>query len=103
MDTIDGIIVGAAAAAIGTVLAFKFLNRVPEGGEQPNQINVGYPAAVGGRVLDVQVPTKLDRHAAPVAQNTPITEAAYNMYPVTFAPGFGPGTNQPAEEAVLPI
>lgn len=104
MDIVDGIVVGAAAAAIGTVLAFKYLNRTPQGGGAPEQGWQMFPAAVGGRPLRVTDPTKLvDTQQGLLAQNSPITEAAYNAYPVTYAPGFGQHTNRPAEEAILPI
>jgi hypothetical protein len=105
MDMIDGIIVGAAAAAIGTILATKVLSAKPVGGGQPNQPNTSsYNATSGGQPAPLYVidlaPTPLN--SAPVAQVNPITEAAYNVQPVTFEHAFGPAVNQPAEEAVLP-
>jgi hypothetical protein len=103
MDLIDGIIIGAAAAAIGTIVATKFLNSQPQGGGQPNQPayqadpNSGMPAPL--YVVDL-VPTP--GSAAPVQQTNPITEAAYNQYPVEFEHAFGTSVNQPANEVVLP-
>jgi hypothetical protein len=105
MDMIDGIIVGAATAAIGTIIAMKFVNRRSPGGMQPNQPNwPSYNATSGGApaalyVVDL-VPTPTD--SAPVQQTNPITEAAYNQGPVTFEHAFGPAVNQPATEAVSP-
>jgi hypothetical protein len=103
MDMIDGIIVGAAAAAIGSIIAYQYINRSPQGGAQPNQPNVAANPNAGRPtplyVVDLE-PTP--SNAAPVAQVNPVTEAAYNQQPVVFEAAFGPGVNQPAEEAVLP-
>ena len=102
---LDGIIVGAAAAAIGTIVAFKFINRGQIGGGRPLQVNTPSYNARGGymRVLDLE---PLPGDLAPIAQaNNPNTEAAYNQYPVAYVPAFGPVENQPAEhgEVVLPL
>jgi hypothetical protein len=103
MDMIDGIIVGAAAAAIGTIVAFKFINAKTVGGQQPNQTAVsgnweaGRPKAL--YVIDTDPTTGV---ASPLAQNNPITEAAYNVQPVAFEAGFGPGVNQANDSAVMP-
>jgi hypothetical protein len=103
MDMIDGIIVGAAAAAIGTIVAFKYLNPTPVGGAQPNQpMYAGNPQAGRPNPLYVVDLVPTPGNAAPVSQVNPITEAAYNVQPVTFEHAFGPGVNQPAEEAVMP-
>jgi len=103
MDMLDGIIVGAAAAAIGSIIAFKFINVKPEGGQQPNQPQVAVDPNFGtGRPLYVVDLQPTPSNAAPVAQVNPITEAAYNVQPVTFEHAFGPAVNQPNEEAVLP-
>ena len=103
MDMVDGIIVGAAAAAIGSILAYKFINQTPQGGMQPNQpaipTNANFGTGEPVYVVDL-VPTP--SNAAPVAQVNPITEAAWNQYPVEFEHAFGPGVNQSNEEAVLP-
>jgi hypothetical protein len=103
MDMIDGIVVGAAAAAIGTIVAFKFLNSTPQGGAQPNQpVYPGNPEAGRPSPLYVEDLAPTPMSAAPVAQVNPITEAAYNVQPVVFEHAFGPGVNQPNEAAVLP-
>ena|SRR5271165_4098110 len=103
MDMIDGIIVGAAAAAIGTIVAMRFLNKQPEGGSRGNQPAIGGNANFGRpRPLYVAGGDPQDANAAPLKQNVPITEAAYNVQPVDFEHAFGPHVNQPAEEAVLP-
>lgn len=98
-DIFDGIVIGAAAAAIGTIVAFKFLNRQPQGGALPMQPMSMSPT----NAYTVQSPTYTDELAAPVGQNTPITEAAFNVYPVDFAPGFGPTVNRDSDEALLPV
>lgn len=87
MDALETFVIGAAAAGVGAVLAFKYLNKTPAGGAIPK--NVAHVPFLG-------------YEQAPVAQVEPITEAAYNQYPTGHAPAFGPDTNQPAEEAVLP-
>lgn len=103
MDIIDGIIVGAAAAAIGSILAYKYLNMRPVL-TQPNYGNIPdgalYLASQPGGYVNVVQPTP--DGVAPLQQTIPITEAAYNQYPVTFQHAFGPGVNQPVTEAVLP-
>lgn len=103
MDMIDGIIVGAAAAAIGAVIASKFLNRQPVGGPAGNQPAISTDRNFGWRapmyVVDLN-PTP--SNAAPVAQVNPNTEAANNVQPVEFISAFGAVANQPADEVVLP-
>jgi hypothetical protein len=105
MDMIDGIIVGAAAAAIGSIIAFKFINKDAIGGGEPQQ-----PAYGGnmqfGRPLPVYAVTSAPYppDSAPVGQSdTPTNEAAFNVQPVEFVHAFGPGVNQPANETLLPI
>ena len=105
MDLIDGIIVGAAAAAIGTIVAMKYLNPTPPGGSQPNQpMLASYNAMSSGApgALYVTGYTPTPGSAAPLQQTIPITEAAYNQQPIVFEAAFGPSVNQPAEEAVVP-
>jgi hypothetical protein len=103
-DVFDGIVIGAAAAAIGTIVAFKFLSRTPQGGEQPDQVFRAYPAAVGGRPLRVVNPPFIsDTEGGILSQDSAITEAAYNQYPVNYAPAFGQTVNRFGEEAVLPV
>lgn len=101
MDMIDGIIVGAAAAAIGSIVAYKFMGNPPEGGGRPvypqqagyNAISGGMPAPVG-----TPYPPYSSPFQAPVQQSNPITEAAYNSYPYPFEHAFGPAVNQPTTE-----
>jgi hypothetical protein len=115
MDMIDGIIVGAAAAAIGSIIAYKVLNKGPVGGDSPAHVNTasanldyygsnpqfGRPAPLA--VIDL-FPTPSD--AAPVVQVNPITEAAHNIGQVVstpFASGFGTQAHTPAQETILPF
>lgn len=105
MDVIDGIIVGAAAAAIGAIVADKFINRTPQGGGAPNQPEFGASPEFGRpRVLyAVDLTSASMSHAAPVAgYTTPQVEAAFNVYPVEFVNAFGPAVEHPGDEAVLP-
>lgn len=103
MDALEAVVIGAAAAAIGTVVAYKFINRQPEGGGSPRQIAVYSPTARGG-VLAIQDVPPTDYFAAPVAQTNPNTEAAYNQHPIVYVPAFGPDElNAGAGEAVLTI
>ena len=103
MDMFDGIVVGAAAAAIGTIVAFKFLTPKPQGGAQPLQpLYPGNPQAGRPAPLYVEDLAPTPMNAAPVAQVNPITEAAYNVQPVTFEHAFGPSVNMPEESALLP-
>jgi hypothetical protein len=114
MDIWDGIIVGAASAAIGSIIAYKFLNKGPVGGDSPAQLNTasqiqeyygnnpqfGRPMPLA--VIDL-APTP--SAAAPVVQVNPITEAAHNNGQVIaagFAPAFGTNGPTPAQETVLP-
>jgi hypothetical protein len=102
-DILDGIVIGAAAAAIGTIFAMKVLNAQPTGGGQPRQVD-RYSGGARSGALRVIDPMGLDeRDASPLVQNSPITEAAYNQQSQSYAPAFGPNENQPAEETVLPI
>jgi hypothetical protein len=106
MDNIDGLIIGAAIAAVATVVVTNLFEKTPWGGGQPNQTAVPSYNAKSG-VLLVEEPCALDMQAAPLAQNTPVTEAAYNQQPIPggYMPAFGNGTNapQPGNEAVLTI
>lgn len=98
MDTIDAIVVGAVAAAIGTIVATKYLDShasTPEGGGRPYQnFAPGQPlyAPQYGRPtgpVAVEYPDLLDPFAPPIQQNQPITEAAYNQQMVDYTPAFG--------------
>jgi hypothetical protein len=105
MDHWDGIIIGAAIAAVATVLATKLISSTPIGGGSPNQTAVG-SANAKNNVLIIEEPARTSYDAAPVVQNTPITEAAYSSGVVgPYAPAFGRNTNQnpsPAYDVVLP-
>lgn len=92
MDALETFVIGAAAAAIGAVVAYKFINKTPVGGAIPKQ----------GAALGVEHVQFLPYNAAPVMQVEPITEAAYNQYPTGYRPAFGIETNQPAHEVILP-
>jgi hypothetical protein len=70
-EYISTFILLAGAAAAGTIIAMKYSNTHPPGGVEPRQQRGGY----------VQYPGVTNRDAAPVAQNSPITEAAYNQEP----------------------
>ena len=104
MDMMDGIIVGAAAAAIGAVLADRLINHGSHGGGRPNQTAVaGTPQYGRPQPLIVYDQIGYPTDWAPVVQETtPITEAPYNQQPHPFVSAFGPSVNQPNEEAVLP-
>jgi hypothetical protein len=93
MDALETFVIAAAAAAIGGVIAFKYVNKTPVGGAVPVQ---------GTQQVGVMHVPYLPYDAAPVAQIEPITEAAYNIYPTGHHPAFGAYTNQPEQEAVLP-
>src|SRR5271156_3208823 len=96
MDQWEGIIIGAAIAAVVTVVATAYIQKSPIGGGQPNQpAQPSLNATSGGVPAELYV-VDLDptpSNAAPVAQVNPITEAAYNVQPVTFEHAFGPGVN----------
>lgn len=98
----QGIIIGAAAAAIGTIIATKFINLSPIGGgsEQEPQLH-SYTARHGG--IRPRTPRINPSGFAPIAQNTPITEAAYNQYPTPYDATLGPDQNQPSNDLVLPV
>ena len=91
-NTIVGFVVGALAAAIGGVIAFRYIGTHPIGGGQPLQQWSVSPT----NAITPQVPGRTDSLAAPVSQNTPITEAAYNQKPTDNSPAFGRNANQPA-------
>lgn len=110
MDNIDAIIVGAAAAAIGTIIATKFLasrggppygGARPVYGSTPGQPFVRQTGRPTGPTA-VQSPELLDAFAPPVPQNAPITEAAYNQYMTTYQPAFGRDENAGEQETILP-
>jgi hypothetical protein len=93
-DVFVGLVVGAMAAAIGAVLAYKYIGLQPPGGGEPRQITSYSPT----NWITPQTPPRADVDAAPVVQNTPITEAAYNQYPFDHQPAFGRSANVAAEQ-----
>lgn len=99
-DLFTGLVVGAMAAAIGAVLAYKYIGVQPPGGGQPLQGTSYSPT----NWITPQTPPRADVDAAPVVQNTPITEAAYNQYMTDHQPAFGRDANRAAEqdEVVMP-
>jgi hypothetical protein len=106
LDQWDGIIIGAAVAAVATVVVTNLISKTSWGGGTPNQTAVpSYNAKNGALVVEETCP--LDQVAAPLAQNTPITEASYNQQPMPggYSPAFGIYANQPnanESEALLP-
>jgi hypothetical protein len=99
-DTIDGIIIGAAAAAIGTIVAMKFLNHQPFGGGTPLQTAQRSPDVKTG-ILWIQQPQFTDGLAAPLAQNTAITEAPYNTGDIGYEAAFH--VNYAVDPPVFPM
>src|SRR5216684_180049 len=93
-DMVTAIVVGAAAAAIGAVVAYRYMGTHPVGGGQPEQWASMSPT----NVITPQVPGRTATYAAPIVQNTPITEAAYNQYPTDHQPAFGQNANVAAAD-----
>ncbi len=101
-EIITGIIVGAASAALGTIVVLKFFNPEPDGGGQPRQADMFSYTARAGRIAPA-VPYRLAADAAPLVQNTPITDAAYNTQPTEYDTTLGPEQNVPGEPLTLPM
>jgi hypothetical protein len=108
MDMMDGIIMGAAAAAIGTIISTVILNRMYPGEGNPAQGQPNNaPSPQFGQINPIAVNYGLqDPGQAPLAQNVPITEAAHRdniaaIWPLV-TPAMGTANN-PAQEALLPI
>lgn len=102
MDNFEAIVIGAAAAALGTIAAYTFINRHPIGGRSPRQPDA-YSYNARSQTLQVVDLQPTPSGASPVAQVNPNQEAAFNQYPTDYAPAFGNSENQPAQEEVLPI
>ena len=101
-DAYDGIIIGSAIAAVVTILVTKFIDRKPDGGATPRQVNTPAHAVRSGR-LYVTETEPLSPSASPVVQTTPTDEAAYNVYPTEYRIAFGTRENQPGEAATFPV
>jgi hypothetical protein len=103
-NVIDIIIIGAAGTVLGGIITNKFFTSSSSviGGGQPKQLAQRNYTARGG-VLAPYVPCRTPPQSAPVVQNTPITEAAYNQQPTPYAPTLGPEENNSNSSFVLPI
>lgn len=89
-NMVTGFVMAALAAAVGGIVVWHYATTHPIGGGQPLQMTSYSPT----NNITPQVPGRTDADAAPVSQNTPITEAAYNQQPTEHAPAFGRNTNQ---------
>lgn len=101
-DVFDAIIIATASTAIAAIVVAKFVNTGTEGGGQPKQSSQRSYTARAGQISP-KTPKRLPTHSAPLAQNTPITEAAYNVQPTSYAPTLGPDQNTPSSALTLPI
>ena len=79
--TINVFVLLVAATAVGSILAAKYNGSGAWGGRRPRE--AGF----------VNVPQALPANSAPLAQNQPITEAAYNVSQQGYYPAFGPLEN----------
>lgn len=102
-NSYGALVIGASIAAIVTVLVTNFFNRSNVGGGKPRQGRYrSYTARTpGGRVV-IETPSRLSGTSSPVAQNTPITEASYNVQPTKYAPTLGPEENGVQSPLTLP-
>jgi hypothetical protein len=102
----QGIVIGVAVGTISTILASKLTNSgstaPPAQPDVTPNIQPSRSTLRHGK-LKVTTPWRSPEDAAPVVQNTPITEASYNQYPTKHETTLGPDQNQPNTEAVLPI
>ena len=89
MDTFETFAFAVAAAAVATIIASKFTGAGAWGGSQPRQ---GFYT---------RYPQPLPANSAPLAQNQPITEAAYNQQWTQYVPAFGPNENQNTGGSVI--
>jgi hypothetical protein len=99
-DIVDVVIIGAASSILATIVVNKFFTSSPQGGGQPKQQSQISYTARHGKVYP-WVPSYSPSDAAPLAQNTPITEAAYNQQPTQYAPTLGPNENTSGQPIVL--
>ena len=102
MDNFEAVVIGAAAAAIGTVIAYKFINLHPIGGRSPKQPDT-YSLNARGQSLTVVDLAPTPSGSSPVVQPNPNQEAAFNQYPTDYQPAFGVDKDQAAQEEVFPI
>jgi hypothetical protein len=103
VDAIDGIIIGVATAVVATVITQKYFNVSPTSEAQPTTVVTGRSATVRDGGIQVVEPSRVSKYAAPIAQNTPTTEAAYNQAPgVSYHAAFGRHTHQVADPVTLP-
>ena len=102
MNIFDSIVIGAASAALGTVVVLRFLNFGNEGGGQPQQGDLHSYTARGNRIRP-ETPSRLSSNSAPLVQNTPITEAAYNLQSTNYATTLGPQENVSSNPLTLPM
>lgn len=104
MDNFEVLVItGVASTVLATIIVNKWLNPAPTQQAQPNTVTAPSPSTRGGE-LWVQTPMKTSMDAAPIAQNNPITEAAYNQQPfIAYEPAFGRRTHHSPNPPVLPI
>jgi len=102
MDNFEAVVIGAAAAAIGTIIAQKLMNPKSVGGGEPHQIDTPSFGSTGGRLRVVDIRPLTDA-SAPVAQINPITESAYNIEHHQYQPAFGHSENNAENEEVLTL
>lgn len=100
-NSFASLIIGAGIAAVITVFVTNYFN--PPSGNEPKRTRYrSYTARTPGGIVRIKTPTPLSANAAPVVQNSPITEAAYNVYPTEYSPTLGPDENSSNNAVVLP-
>jgi hypothetical protein len=100
----SAMVIGAGVSAVIFVIVSNYLNGSNTGGGRPRQARyTSYTARTPGGQVTVRTPPFLSPNAAPVAQNQPITEAAYNVQPTAYAPTLGPEENSPNTPVTLPM
>lgn len=103
MSDTSTLVLAVAAGVISTIIVNKLVPSGPTGGGIPNQPNIPSRHTMRGGRLKVTVPARVPSNSAPIVQNTPITEAAYNTQPTAYAVTLGPDANSSGTEATLPI
>jgi hypothetical protein len=100
-NLIDVVIIGAASTVLGAIVVNKYFTPTPTGAGQPAQMaQASYTARAGQ--ISPYVPCRTPPQSAPLAQNTPITEAAYNTQPTCYSPTLGPEENASGQPLLLP-